>query len=159
MKTQTTVKILPVIVCLFISACSTSTRITGSWKDPAVDASTGESKSVLITALSRNIEVRTKLENALAAKAANLHIKAVKSSDVFTPIFFKTSHRVMNYLPESGRPGWTPSSRCRLLIKRAAPGMYVVLPAMPHCRYTVGMAVSIPTSTTGIPSCTTRDIT
>lgn len=77
------------ITCLIISACSTSTRITGSWKDPAVDASTGESKSVLITALSRNIEVRTKLEDALAAKAAERNIEAVKSSDIFTPDFFQ----------------------------------------------------------------------
>ncbi|PPL03086.1 iron-containing alcohol dehydrogenase [Parapedobacter indicus] len=89
MKAQTTTNILPLIVCFLISACSTSTRITGSWKDPAVDASTGESKSVLVMPLSRNIEVRTKLENALAAKAAELNIKAVKSSDIFTPDFFQ----------------------------------------------------------------------
>ncbi|MBK1438479.1 hypothetical protein JHJ32_00640 [Parapedobacter sp. ISTM3] len=88
MKTHQSGKLLPLILCVLISACSTSTRITGSWKDPAVDVSTGESKSVLITALSRNIEVRTKLENALAAKAAELNIKAVKSSDIFTPDFF-----------------------------------------------------------------------
>lgn len=88
MKTQTLVRTLPLILCFLISACSTSTRITGSWKDPAIDASTGESKSVLVTALSRNIEVRTKLENALAAKANELGIKAVKSSDIFTPDFF-----------------------------------------------------------------------
>lgn len=88
MKAQTTIKILPCILCFLISACSTSTRITGSWKDPAVDASTGESKRVLITALTRNIEVRTKLETALAQKAAELNIDATKSSDIFTPDFF-----------------------------------------------------------------------
>ena len=90
MKAQTiTTPIALLIACLMISGCSTSTRITGSWKDPAVDASTGESKSVLITALTRNIEVRTKLENALAAKAAERNIEAVKSSEVFTPDFFQ----------------------------------------------------------------------
>lgn len=89
MKTQTTTNILSLILCFLICACSTSTRITGSWKDPAIDAGTGENKSVLITALSRNIEVRTKLENALAAKAAELNIKAIKSSDIFTPDFFQ----------------------------------------------------------------------
>lgn len=89
MKTQTIAKHISLIACLLIGACSTSTRITGSWKDPAVDASTGESKSVLITALSRNIEVRTKLEDALAAKAAERNIEAVKSSEIFTPDFFQ----------------------------------------------------------------------
>src|SRR5690606_21929101 len=54
-----------------------------------VDASTGESKSVLIVPLSRNIELRTKLEDALAAKAAERNIEAVKSSDIFTPDFFQ----------------------------------------------------------------------
>lgn len=88
MKARTLTACIPLIIYLLIGACSTSTRITGSWKDPAIDASTGESKSVLITALSRNIEVRTKLENALAAKAAELNIKAAKSSDIFTPDFF-----------------------------------------------------------------------
>jgi len=89
MKAQTITTPIALIACLMISACSTSTRITGSWKDPAVDASTGESKSVLITALTRNIEVRTKLENALAAKAAERNIEAVQSSEVFTPDFFQ----------------------------------------------------------------------
>lgn len=88
MKAQIITTYVSLFACLIIGACSTSTRITGSWKDPAVDASTGERKSVLITALSRNIEVRTKLEDALAAKAAERSIKAVKGSDIFTPDFF-----------------------------------------------------------------------
>ncbi len=89
MKRGTITQHIALIACLMISACSTTTRITGSWKDPAIEASTGESKSVLITALSRNIEVRTKLEDALAAKAAERNVEAVKSSDIFTPDFFQ----------------------------------------------------------------------
>jgi len=73
---------------LLIAACGTSTRITGSWKDPNIKASTGHSKSVLIAALTRNIEVRSKLETSIAEKASELLINAVKSSDVFTPDFF-----------------------------------------------------------------------
>ena len=81
--------LLLLVAAVSLGACSTTTRITGSWKDPAVDASTGESKSVLIVPLSRNIELRTKLEDALAAKAAEQNIEAVKSSDIFTPDFFQ----------------------------------------------------------------------
>lgn|SRR5690606_9820224 len=81
--------LLLLVAAVSLGACSTTTRITGSWKDPAVDASTGESKSVLIVPLSRNIELRTKLEDALAAKAAERNIEAVKSSDIFTPDFFQ----------------------------------------------------------------------
>jgi hypothetical protein len=87
MKTQL-VRGAVFILSIWITACSTTTRITGSWKDPAIEAGTGENKSVMVIALSRNIEVRTKLENALAAKAAELNIEAVKSSDIFTPDFF-----------------------------------------------------------------------
>lgn len=64
---------LAIMLSLVIGACSTSTRITGSWKDPAINPGTGQNKSVLLIAMTRNIEVRTKLENALAAKAAELN--------------------------------------------------------------------------------------
>lgn len=77
------------ILFFLIGACSTSTRITASWKDPDVNAAATANKSVLVTAMTRNMEVRTKLEDALAAKAAELNIEAVKSSDVFTPDFFQ----------------------------------------------------------------------
>jgi hypothetical protein len=79
---------LAIMLSLVIGACSTSTRITGSWKDPAINPGTGQNKSVLLIAMTRNIEVRTKLENALAAKAAELNVKTVKSSAIFTPDFF-----------------------------------------------------------------------
>ncbi|SFC35529.1 hypothetical protein SAMN05421747_10963 [Parapedobacter composti] len=87
MKTTSLCSLI-IIVTMVLGACSTSTRITGSWKDPAIEASTGEHKRVLVVAMTRNIEVRTKLENALADKAAQRGISVVKSSDIFTPDFF-----------------------------------------------------------------------
>lgn len=93
------------ILFLLISACGTATRITGSWKDPDVNTATTANKSVLITALTRNMEVRTKVEDALAAKAAEMNIEAVKSSDVFSPDFFQEIPSRDNLLSQIRKTG------------------------------------------------------
>jgi len=74
------------IICLLFS-CSGSTRITGSWKNPEVPPAVKNYNSVFIAAMARNIEVRTKLENALAAQATMHGVKAYKSTDYLTPRF------------------------------------------------------------------------
>ncbi|WP_432708943.1 hypothetical protein [Pedobacter sp.] len=71
-------------------SCSTSTKITGSWVDPAAKGMVVAGKTVFIACLTSNIEVRTKLENALAQQAALRGIKAVESSNFFSPDFYKT---------------------------------------------------------------------
>lgn len=83
--------ILPGLLLMLLSllsACGSNTRITGSWIDPEVKGHAKENASVFLASLSRNMEVRTKLENALAAEAAARNIKAVKSTEYFSPTFY-----------------------------------------------------------------------
>ena len=81
---------LTVVVLLGLSACSPTTRITGSWINPEAKGQSTGKKSVFIASLTRNIEARTKLENALAAQAAERNFKALKSSEYFTPEFYQS---------------------------------------------------------------------
>jgi hypothetical protein len=88
MKKHVTLCLL-LLATVLISACSTSTKITGSWIDPAATTQTKSIKSVFIASLSRKIEFRTKLENALALEAQRRNVKAIKSSEFFTPEFYQ----------------------------------------------------------------------
>jgi hypothetical protein len=78
------------VFCSLIS-CSPSTRITGSWIDPQVKGKPNSGKSVFIASLSRNIEVRTVLEDALAKAAEERGIHALKSGSYFSPDFYHKS--------------------------------------------------------------------
>jgi len=88
MKKQVFTSLLLAVI-LSLSACITSTKITGSWVDPTVKQQPKNIKSIFIATLSRKIEFRTKLENALAAQTELHHIKAVKSADFFSPEFYQ----------------------------------------------------------------------
>jgi len=74
-----------------ITACSPSTRITGSWIAPEAKSKPISGKSVFIASLSRNIELRTTLENALAEAASARNIPAIKSTSHFNPEFYQTT--------------------------------------------------------------------
>jgi len=94
-----------IILFAFAASCSSSTRITASWKNPDVSATpANESHSVFIAALIRNMEVRTKLENALADAAAKRNIKAVKSTSVFPPDFYQklpSKEQLMSHIKQA----------------------------------------------------------
>lgn len=81
--------VIAFVLGTMLLACSPSTRITGSWVDPAAKGKVADGKTVFLAFLARNIEVRTKMENELAAQAAQRNIKAVKSSDYFSPDFYQ----------------------------------------------------------------------
>lgn len=89
-----------------LSSCGSSTRITGSWVSPeAKNLQTSGNRSVFIASMSRNLEVRTKLENALAAEAVARNIKAVKSIEYLSPDFFQkmpSEQQLMNRIGEAG---------------------------------------------------------
>lgn len=74
---------------LFLASCGSSTRIIGSWTDPEIKGQTKENASVFLASLSRNMEVRTKLEDALAQQAAQRNIRTVKSTEFFPPNFYE----------------------------------------------------------------------
>lgn len=71
---------------LLLWSCG-NTRITGSWTDPELKGNVKENASVFIASLSQNMEVRTKLENALAEQAAKRNITVVKSTAYFPATF------------------------------------------------------------------------
>jgi hypothetical protein len=79
------------LVLGLLISCSPSTRITGSWIDPQVKGRPNSGKSVFIASLSRNIEVRTVLEDALARAAEERGIPALKSGSYFSPDFYQKS--------------------------------------------------------------------
>ena len=82
-----------IILFVFAVSCASSgTRITASWKNPNISNTTpaNDSPSVFIAALVRSMEVRTKLENALAIYAGKRGINAIKSTTVFAPDFYNT---------------------------------------------------------------------
>jgi hypothetical protein len=82
-------QLLPLLVILLLAACSTSTRITGSWIDPETKQKPSTDRSIFVVSMTRNIEVRTKLENSMAQQAALKNIKVVKSTDQFSPEFYQ----------------------------------------------------------------------
>ncbi|MGK9119488.1 hypothetical protein [Olivibacter jilunii] len=86
-------------------ACGSSTRITASWIDPAIKGKPQANKTVFISALTRNMEVRTKLENALALQAEQRNIKAIKSSEHLRPDFYQElppREKLLKTLKQSG---------------------------------------------------------
>jgi hypothetical protein len=94
-----------VFIAIGNASCSSSTRITGSWVNPEAKGRPANNKSVFIASLSRNMEVRTKLENALASEAAKRNIRAIKSTDQFTPEFYQqvpTKEQLLSKIKQSG---------------------------------------------------------
>jgi hypothetical protein len=118
MKTQTK-QLLPMLVILLLAACSTTTRITGSWVAPEAKQRPINNRSVFIASLTRNIEVRTKLENSMAAQAALRNIKAVKSIDHFTPEFYQQQPTKQELLSRIQRTGVTTILTVTLIKKES----------------------------------------
>ena len=74
-----------------IAACSPNTRITGSWINPQAKGKPVSGKSVFVASLSRSIEVRNTIENALADAAAQRNIRVIKSTSYFSPDFYQST--------------------------------------------------------------------
>jgi len=93
------------LLIVSIMSCSSSTRITGSWVNPEAKGKATSDKSVFIASLTRNMEVRTRIETALANEAAKQNIKAIKSTDYFTPEFYKsmpTKDQLLSQIKKTG---------------------------------------------------------
>jgi hypothetical protein len=91
------------VSCLFV-ACSPSTRITGSWVDPTANSKVA-SGTVFIASLTRNIEVRTKMETNLENEVKLRNIKVVKGNTYFTPDFYQNlpnDKQLMRMIRNSG---------------------------------------------------------
>ncbi|MCD0489865.1 hypothetical protein LPB86_16595 [Pedobacter sp. MC2016-14] len=94
-----------VLTVLILSACSPSTRITGSWVDPKTSGQITSSKTLFVASLTSNIEARTKLENSLAEKAVQRNLKVLKSIDFFSPEFYQkkpTKEQLLSKIQQTG---------------------------------------------------------
>lgn len=75
-----------VFISIIFLSCSSGVRITGSWANK--EKITGKQyKKVFIAALTGNAEVKTVVENDLAAAATAQGYAVVKSNDIFPPSF------------------------------------------------------------------------
>lgn len=95
---------LILVIGLFVS-CSPSTRITGSWIDPQTKGKPRSGKSVFIATLSKNIEVRNVIEDALARAAEARGIPALKSTAYFTPDFYQQTTSAQTLLSKIKNTG------------------------------------------------------
>jgi hypothetical protein len=73
---------------LVISGCSPNTKITGSWKSPAISRNYHH---VFVTALTANTVVRSTVEEEMAKALKARGLSATKSLDVFPPGFAQDS--------------------------------------------------------------------
>jgi hypothetical protein len=88
-----------------LCSCSPSTRITASWVDPTATNQMTTGKKVFIASLTRNLEVRSKLEDALAKEAESRQISAIKSSEHFRPDFYQnipSEQQLLTQIRETG---------------------------------------------------------
>jgi hypothetical protein len=89
--------------------CGSTTSVTGSYKNPAVNTNELQYKKIFIAALTSNVAMRQKVETSLA-ESVNAHgYTSVKSIDAFTPDFRTSSgsksELVLQKIHETGSDG------------------------------------------------------
>jgi len=72
-----------------ISSCSPITRVTGSWVEPSAKGTVLDGKTIFIASLTRNIKVRSSLENGFTQLMSTRNVKTVEGNDYFSPEFYK----------------------------------------------------------------------
>lgn len=77
------------LVSGMIWACSPITKVTGSWVDSGTKGKMLGGQTIFITSLTRNIKVRTELENGFTVLLAQKNVKTVKGNEYFNPEFYK----------------------------------------------------------------------
>lgn len=93
------------VILLTAWACSPATRITASWVEPTARNNSISGKTLFIASLTRNMEVRQKLENALEYQAGLRQIPVIKSTDRFSPDFYQnapTEPQMLSQIKDSG---------------------------------------------------------
>jgi len=70
-------------IVLIFSSCATSSMITGSWRDPAVDLK--KYSRIFVAVMTDNVPARQKVEDEIASSLTSLGLTSVKSIDVFPP--------------------------------------------------------------------------
>ena len=75
-----------IIITGLLSACSPSSRITGTWKKPEFK---GAYSDALVAAMTRNVASKSTIENDLSAALTGRGVLVTKSMDIFPPNFAK----------------------------------------------------------------------
>ncbi|GAB3198519.1 hypothetical protein ABID22_000500 [Pontibacter aydingkolensis] len=84
------------IMPLFLWACVSSTRITGTWKSP--EATNQQYNKIVVAALTDNIRARETVENDIQAQLQRRGVAATKSIDIFPPTASSKSGPDVNLL-------------------------------------------------------------
>jgi len=86
MKTNTLYKLLiaTFLFSVILTACSTSTQITGTWKNKDIEAPVYN--NIFVAALTHNLDARKIVENELAAQLRDQGVKVTTSLELFGPI-------------------------------------------------------------------------
>jgi len=69
-------------IVLIFSSCATSSMITGSWRDPAVDLK--KYSRIFVAVMTDNVPARQKVEDEIASSLTSLGLTSVKIIDVFS---------------------------------------------------------------------------
>lgn len=78
---------LLVVFSTFMFACAPATEITGTWSSPQTDNQTYN--SIVVAALTDNVQVRQTIEDDLQRELQERGIKATKSIDIFPPAMMR----------------------------------------------------------------------
>jgi hypothetical protein len=93
------------VITLLLWSCSPNTRITGSWIKPSAKGQLLNGKTLFVTSLTRNMEVRNKLENAFAQQFNLKNIKVNKSTEHFSPDYYQklpTQKQLLSHIKNTG---------------------------------------------------------
>jgi hypothetical protein len=82
---KTPVKLSVLLLIVVMSACGTTTMITGSWRKDSATAN--GYRNIFVTAMTSNIPVKQAVENGLQQQLQEKGLTVEKSIDVFPPDF------------------------------------------------------------------------
>jgi hypothetical protein len=77
---------LPILIftCIIISACTTTTQITGTWKNKKIEAPVY--KNIFVAALTHDINARKIVENEMAVHFRDKGVNVTTSMELYGPI-------------------------------------------------------------------------
>jgi len=126
-----------ILLSLLVATCTTSTHITGSWKNTTLVPKTYS--QLFVTGLTSNAVVRALVENDLSAALAKSGAQGIKSIDVFPPSFGKdslTRSKFLDVVHEKKCDGvLTVSLLKKETESRYEPGGYAYAPASHYGYY------------------------
>lgn len=80
---KTNISGIIILMMLVFVACSPTTRVTGTWENPAIEQS--DYNSILVAAMTENVSVRQQVEDVVAQQLQQKGINTSKSMDIFPP--------------------------------------------------------------------------